>query len=257
MAIIDKLTAIGDAIREKTGGTAELTLDQMVTEIGGISGGGGDTTTEDALIQGGLTNYSDSDLELVGKYAFSSLQNLKTVDLPNVKSVDNDGFLNCFNLETVNIPNVISIYGTAFKFCNKLTSIDFPVLSTLHGTNTFNSCEMLTSVVFPNLTSWSTYTFNTCKNLKKVDLYKVTTIPNHTFTYCSNLTTLILRNTAGAVTLTATNAFLSTPFNDTPIPSEACIYVPDELVEDYKVATNWVTYANQIKPLSEYVEVTE
>lgn len=39
MALIDKLTALGDAIRVKTGGTAPLTLDQMVTEINGISTG--------------------------------------------------------------------------------------------------------------------------------------------------------------------------------------------------------------------------
>jgi hypothetical protein len=32
------------------------------------------------------------------------------------------------------------------------------------------------------------------------------------------------------------------------------IYVPDDLVDDYKAATNWNAYANQIKPLSEYVE---
>ena len=29
------------------------------------------------------------------------------------------------------------------------------------------------------------------------------------------------------------------------------IYVPDALVDSYKKATNWVTYADQIKPLSE------
>ena len=32
------------------------------------------------------------------------------------------------------------------------------------------------------------------------------------------------------------------------------IYVPDALVNDYKKATNWSVFANQIKPLSEYVE---
>lgn len=32
------------------------------------------------------------------------------------------------------------------------------------------------------------------------------------------------------------------------------IYVPDALVESYKTATNWSTYADQILPLSEYVE---
>ena len=40
MALTDKLTAIGNAIREKTGGTDLLTLDQMPTEISNIQGGG-------------------------------------------------------------------------------------------------------------------------------------------------------------------------------------------------------------------------
>lgn len=39
MSVNSKMAAIGDAIREKTGGTAKLTLDQMATEIAGISGG--------------------------------------------------------------------------------------------------------------------------------------------------------------------------------------------------------------------------
>lgn len=41
MALTDKLKAIADAIRGKTGGTESLTLDQMVTEIAGIQSGGG------------------------------------------------------------------------------------------------------------------------------------------------------------------------------------------------------------------------
>lgn len=40
MALTDKLTAIGNAIRAKTGKTGTLTLPQMVTEIQGISGSG-------------------------------------------------------------------------------------------------------------------------------------------------------------------------------------------------------------------------
>ena len=43
MALTDKLTNIANAIRSKTGGTDALTLEQMVTEIEGISGGGGST----------------------------------------------------------------------------------------------------------------------------------------------------------------------------------------------------------------------
>lgn len=39
MALTEKLTAIGNAIRSKTGGTDPLTLDQMPSAIKGISGG--------------------------------------------------------------------------------------------------------------------------------------------------------------------------------------------------------------------------
>lgn len=40
MALTEKLTAIADAIRGKTGGTEEMTLDAMVSAIEGITGGG-------------------------------------------------------------------------------------------------------------------------------------------------------------------------------------------------------------------------
>lgn len=42
MALIDKLTAIGNAIREKTGKMALLTLDEMPEEILAIETGGGE-----------------------------------------------------------------------------------------------------------------------------------------------------------------------------------------------------------------------
>lgn len=41
--VADKMTAIADAIRAKTGGTEPLTLDGMATAIAGIEGGGGGT----------------------------------------------------------------------------------------------------------------------------------------------------------------------------------------------------------------------
>ena len=49
MALTDKLIAIADAVRAKTGGTALLTLDEIVSAIGGISGGGGPFTNATTL----------------------------------------------------------------------------------------------------------------------------------------------------------------------------------------------------------------
>lgn len=58
MALIEKLNAIGDAIREKTGKTELLTLDEMPTEIGAIEtgGGGGDLPEEALVITGNCQN---------------------------------------------------------------------------------------------------------------------------------------------------------------------------------------------------------
>lgn len=45
MALTDKLTAIADAIRSKTGTTEPMTLDEMVTAIANITVGGGSSNT--------------------------------------------------------------------------------------------------------------------------------------------------------------------------------------------------------------------
>lgn len=54
MALTNKLTAIGNAIRGKTGGTGLLTLDQMATEISNIQGGG--TVEELTITSNGTYN---------------------------------------------------------------------------------------------------------------------------------------------------------------------------------------------------------
>lgn len=55
MALTDKLTNIADAIRGKTGKTDPLTLDQMATEIAGITGGGGGSASSDFMISSVLS----------------------------------------------------------------------------------------------------------------------------------------------------------------------------------------------------------
>lgn len=60
----------------------------------------------------------------------------------------------------------------------------------------------------------------------------------------------MIRNASAVVTNGGANTFS----NSAIASGTGYIYVPDALVEDYKVATNWSTYAAQIKPLSEYVE---
>lgn len=82
MALIDKLTAIGDAIREKTGDTAKLKLDAMPEAIRNIEGSGGMDDTlvtfdqQNAQVTAYLADadaqYTDSNystVSVVGNYA--------------------------------------------------------------------------------------------------------------------------------------------------------------------------------------------
>lgn len=303
MTLVNKLTAIGDAIREKTGGTAELTLDQMVTEISGITGGGEvDTTLEDAFVAGTtssstLTTYTNDRVTAVRYGTFAEINSLKTVDLPNVTSIEDYAFYNCLGLNNLNAPNTTTIGARAFSgahlselnfpivtklgnYCffgmyNDYTTVDLPKLTST-GDNTFGNNTSLVTVNLPEATSLGSFLFEACSSLKNVNIPKVTLVHNQAFRECSaletiefpslteltgwgqmfygcsSLTTVVIRNTTKVALLNMGNAFSGTKIAS----GTGYIYVPDELVDSYKVATNWVTYANQIKPLSEYVEVS-
>lgn len=65
MALIEKLTAVADAIRGKTGGTEKLTLDGMATAIAGIvSGGGGGQFETGEIIGDGESHMDRNPLEI-------------------------------------------------------------------------------------------------------------------------------------------------------------------------------------------------
>lgn len=88
--------------------------------------------------------------------------------------------------------------------------------------------------------------FNNCKNLTTVDLPNVTSMDAHAFNGCSNLNTLILRSETLCLLIN------TVVLNNTPIAKgSGNVYVNDNLVDTYKSATNWSTFANQIKGVSE------
>ena len=130
---------------------------------------------------------------------------------------------------------------------------DFPNLTYLYlpnvtsiGDYVFSGCSNLTSIDLPNVTSIAEGAFTRCTSLTSIDLKNVTTLGNDVFYNCSNLSTVII-STNQIITLG------SLVFDNTPPISNKTgyIYVPDSLVDSYKTATNWSTYASQIKPISE------
>lgn len=79
------------------------------------------------------------------------------------------------------------------------------------------------------------------------DFQAATSIGISAFHGCSALTALILRS-ATMCELSSTDAFSSTPIAS----GTGYIYVPAALVDSYKEATNWKTYASQFRALEDY-----
>ena len=85
------------------------------------------------------------------------------------------------------------------------------------------------------------YAFNGCSSLTEVSFPNVTSIGYFVFNSCSSLTTIYVgTNISTVCTLYSTSAF----DNCTNLTN---IYVPASLVDSYKSATNWSSYADKIK----------
>ena len=66
----------------------------------------------------------------------------------------------------------------------------------------------------------------------------------------SNVTALILRGVTSVPTIS------STTFNSTAVKSGNCyVYVPKALEATFKVASNWSTYASQIRAIEDYPDI--
>ena len=153
-------------------------------------------------------------------------ESLISIDLPKCTTVDECAFENCTSLENVNLPECTTVDMSAFSHCEKLQNVNIP------------KCTIIES-----------FTFEYC-NFKKIDLNVVEKIGYSAFKNCKLLECVKLLNTETVCVLVDKRAFRETLIES----GNGYIYVPDKLIEQYKTATNWSVFANQIKPLSEYVE---
>lgn len=163
-----------------------------------------------------------------------------------VTSIDSHAFRECVLLTTADFPVATSIGSNAFRDCALLTTVDFPVATSIYG-SAFYGCYVLTTVNFPMVTSIDSHVFYGCYGLTTADFSMVTSIESHVFYNCSKLTTIVLRSETVAA-LSNKSAFTNTPIAS----GTGYIYVPKALIDTYKTAANWSTYAAQFRALEDY-----
>lgn len=203
----------------------------------------------------------------------------------------NNVFEGCTSLLEITLPDNMTIIRRAmFSGCNSLKNI-YGIENIKHiedwGLNQLSSYTK--DIVLPNLESLGENSLRVCAFVNVLNLGTVKVIPFSCFYKCP-LKKIIIPNTVTEIGYTAvadalTLEFLDIPENVSVIGGYAFsgqnlvnvifrpitppsfgtsifgstykpqnIYVPDESVEAYKTAANFSSYANLIKPLSEYVE---
>lgn len=189
----------------------------------------------------------------IGAYGFYEANSIKLESLPSGLTEINDyTFYNCNTLPLNYLPDGITRIGSnAFYMCSTMPLKSLPNSLTSIGTNAFYICSKLEIKSIPSgVTVFEKNAFSMCSSITELTIEgDVTSIGTNVFNNCSKLEKIVFSNVTAVPTLSSTNSF-----NQTPIARETgYIYVPDALLDSFKTATNWSTYANQIKGVSELV----
>ena len=165
---------------------------------------------------------------LTGKLLDGSLEELKSNHITKIAQYG----LAYSPIKYMDFPNLTS-WGNIAQNALVCSGYDFK----FYGTSISGSYGILQSTIdtlrLPNITSI------TGTSLNNYFLRKIVIGTNET-------TSVATLSTAPSSALT------NTPFVRTNSHGNAYVFVPDDLVEDYKVATNWSTIADKIKPLSDF-----
>lgn len=179
----------------------------------------------------------------IGSYAFARCVFMKNIFIPDsVTRIGTNAFQYCYSLSSVSIPNTVTkIDNYTFSYCSSLSSVSIPNSVTSIGTNSFYQCYSLSNISIPEgVTIINTNSFNNCYRLSAVSFPgSVTTIGSSSFSSCSGVAYFDFTKHTSVPALSATSAFSN-------IAADAQIRVPMELVDEWKAATNWATYASQI-----------
>lgn len=216
-----------------TGGGNEARVQSLVSVLAG-------TVTEQ--------EFTNADVTALNGYNFFNNTVTRVYSLPNAKSVGQYVFacddMNLTNskVSEIHLKSSRSIGKGCFENCMRLATLEIPNVQTIAGPDTFSRCQSLEKLVAPKLSSYALTAF---KNKYKPPIQVLDILGGDTqldISELSTLKTLIIRRTDKVSPLYGTTWAQN-------------IYVADNLVEQYKTATNWSKHADKIKPISEYVEV--
>lgn len=223
-SIKDAKEDLRGAINAK-GGTLsdDAKLSEFKDAVEGLPSGGDDSKF-DSLLNRTIERFEDANITDIKNYAFCYCENLKKIVCPNVRTLKIGALSYTTSLLEVDLLKLSSVEALSLSYSG-IKRIDFPMLK-IYKAQCFRYNKKATVAIITDATELQTLCFDNCIALSSL---------------------IIHGDMPRLINISA--------LNYTPIAQgKGNIYVEDSLVDSYKTATNWSTYAAQIKPLSEYTE---
>ena len=207
----------------------------------------------------GLTAVSFPACTVIGSSAFYTCSGLTAVSFPACTKIYTHAFCHPYNKYIANLkhayfPETTEISGS-YVFCDNqlLEDCIIPKLSKITGGDgIWLRCSALKSIYLPNLSKLPNRAFESCWSLSVATFISCSYIASSAFAWCHSLFSLYL---LGSSVASLYNAAI---FDNTPIKNSSyysgvfgSVFVPESLVNAYKAAKYWSSYADRI---TAYVE---
>lgn len=219
-------------------------------------GSGGGEELFNTFLNGEMTNFvSPKEAPSVRPYLFYKDTVIKTADLRNATYIGAEVFRDSTLEEVIfndDFKGAVNYIGNRAFLNSQLTDVNSLIGFSLTSASPalFSNCLKLKNIYLPNvILANATQPFIDCSALEKV-VIGATTIGQKSFTNCSSLTALVIVVDKMAA-LNNANSFVNTPIEN----GTGYIYVPKALIEEYKVATNWVAHASQFRAIEDFPEI--
>lgn len=229
-----RLATLKSGIESKTGETYADLTEGVQALMDGYGQGAGEDYLAFALTNT-LTDYSNTEITNIIAYGLYGRTSLTNLYLPKVETINTYGFYNVGITE--------------------ITDENFPALSRL-GQRALRACAALKRFIKPNShIALGGICFESCAALEIVDVKSCEYVEGNQrllFAGCTALTAFIIRDVESVNVWLADSMF----FNSGIANGIGYIYVPSVLVESYKSATGWADWAEQIRAIEDYPEIT-